>query len=149
MKSTAQMKMTLELSTTLKWGQQQKQKLPQKWRPVPPLYIPDPKLSKSDQKQTKFHSKSDLNQTNFDFFPDQIQEKQTKTGLLVMRQLHNNFYLVSVVPFKQCDHLHQYLQLLSRSFDSFINCSIFYITGICTCIDHNIWYLRSWISKSA
>ena len=44
---------------------------------VPPLYIPDPKLPKSDQKQTKFHSKSDLNQTNFDLFPDQIQEKQT------------------------------------------------------------------------
>ena len=58
---------------------------------MPPLYIPDPKLPKSDQKQTKFHSKSDLNQTNFDFFPDQIQEKQTKTGLLVKRELHNEF----------------------------------------------------------
>ena len=46
-------------------------------RSLPPLYIPDPKLPKSDQKQTKFHSKSDLNQTNLDLFPDQIQEKQT------------------------------------------------------------------------
>ena len=78
---------------------------------MPPLYIPDPKLSKSDQKQTKFHSKSDLNQTNFDFFPDQIQEKQTKTGLLVIKTVTQQFDLVSDVPFKQGDHLHQYVEL--------------------------------------
>ena len=53
---------------------------------VPPLFIPDQKLPKSDQKQTKFSSKSDLNQTNFDLFPDQIQDNRFKTGVLVIRQ---------------------------------------------------------------
>ena len=60
---------------------------------VPPLFIPDQKLPKSDQKQTKFSSKSDLNQTNFDLFPDQIQDNRFKTRVLVIRQFTQQFYL--------------------------------------------------------
>ena len=60
---------------------------------VPPLYIPDSILPKSDQKQTKFHSKSDLNQTKFDLFPDQIKEKQTINRTFGYKTITQQFYL--------------------------------------------------------
>ena len=60
---------------------------------VPPLYILDPKLQKSDQKQTQFHAKSDLDQTKLDLFPDQIKEKQTINRTFGFKTITQQFYL--------------------------------------------------------
>ena len=55
---------------------------------VPPLYIPDPKLQKSDQISLKIRLKSD--QILF-FSRTKSKKNRRKTGLLVIRQLHKNF----------------------------------------------------------
>ena len=57
-------------------------------RPVPPLNIPDPKMLKTDLKQTKLLRKTDQNQTYFNLLPDSSHKKWTKTRLIVDRARH-------------------------------------------------------------